>query len=345
MASEHIPYDRIPEGTDAWIGDPAALRRLDRLRWAVTEKIHGANFCLVVDEDGVQAAKRKALLGEGDAFFNFQEVRLRHAASALALHDELRAGDPAIVRTFVYGELFGGAYPHPDVAPVAGAQPVQTGVYYAPGVEFCVFDVAVAVVGERRFLDFDEAIARARGQGFFVAEPLHVGSLREALDFPLGFDSTIPARLGLPPLARPNAAEGVVIRPLPAITLGEGAARSRPLLKRKIAAFAEDRRFHGASAWASPPIGAGPLALLEWTVDALLSEQRLESAISKVGRPAPGDLEAMIEIEALVIDDLREHLERLEAAALARLAPAERERLGAAIRGGAAALVLGRFGG
>lgn len=46
-------------------------------------------------------------------------------------------------KIFIYGELFGGEYPHPEVNPVSGVQAIQTGVYYSPRIEYCAFDIAV----------------------------------------------------------------------------------------------------------------------------------------------------------------------------------------------------------
>lgn len=41
-----------------------------------------------------------------------------------------------------YGELFGGKYPHPDVAAHPDVRPIQSGVYYCPDLRFAAFDVA-----------------------------------------------------------------------------------------------------------------------------------------------------------------------------------------------------------
>lgn len=346
MGGDFISYDRIPETTDQWIGAPAQLRQLDRLRWVVTEKIHGANFCLLADGRAVRCAKRKAILGDGDAFFNYERVRVRYAEAAHALFADVAATIPGVARLYVYGELFGGAYPHPDVAAVDGVAPVQTGVYYAPGIEFCAFDLAVQREGAtaREFLDFDAALELLRGRGFFVAEPLLVGTLREALDYPLGFDSTIPARLGLPALAEPNPAEGVVLKPVKAFTIGEGEGQARPILKRKIAAFAEDDRFHRAEAWAEVPVDASPLGRLEWLVGALVTDNRLANALSKVGQVTKDDLDGMIELEALLVEDVHEQLALLEAETVAALSEGERERLDAHVVDAVGALIVGRFG-
>jgi len=41
----------------------------------------------------------------------------------------------------VYGELYGGAYPHPSVFAVPDLIPVQRGVWYSPQLSFLAFDL------------------------------------------------------------------------------------------------------------------------------------------------------------------------------------------------------------
>jgi len=344
-----ISYDRIPESTDSWSGDLAQLRKLDKVSWVVTEKIHGANFCLLADGRGVSCAKRKAILREEDAFFNYQRVRIRYAPAAHALFADVQARYPDLVRLYVYGELFGGAYPHPEVTPVEGVAPVQTGVYYAPGIDLCAFDLAIEREGDegqgREFLAYSEALELLRARGFLVAQPLLVGTLREALDYPLGFDSTIPKLLGLPPLPQRNPAEGVIVKPYEAFTMGAGAQRTRPILKRKIATFAEDDRFHRAEAWSDAPTDTRPLGRLEWLVQALVTDNRLNNAASKVGTITADDLEAMIELETMLVEDVIEQLEFLEPEAFAGLSVDERAHLDARITDSVSALIVRRFGG
>jgi hypothetical protein len=43
-----------------------------------------------------------------------------------------------------YGELLGGSYPHPAVPAVPGLSPVQTGIWYTPGLAWVAFDALVA---------------------------------------------------------------------------------------------------------------------------------------------------------------------------------------------------------
>src|SRR5262245_49427546 len=117
------PYPKIGERLEA---DEAAQRALARVPWVVLEKIHGANLAPVSNGDEVRAAKRKALLERGEEFFGWEGIVTRYADAVRALAKTLRAADAETAEVIVYGELFGGGYPHPDVPPVAGVEPVQT---------------------------------------------------------------------------------------------------------------------------------------------------------------------------------------------------------------------------
>ena len=108
----------------------------------------------------------------------------------------------------IYGELFGGEYPHPNVPKIvchfqtiihnyqSELQAVQTGIYYCPSLEFYAFDVAIQTKGaERDYLDYDAAIALFKEAKLFYAEPLFTGSYEECLEFPIKFKTTIPGKL------------------------------------------------------------------------------------------------------------------------------------------------------
>ncbi len=336
-------YEKIVESPSAWGLDAGELKRISRrsARWAVTEKIHGANFCVLCDEQGLRVAKRKALLAPGEPFFGYERPVSKLEPRVFALLHQLRKDDPSVTRVYVYGELFGGLYPHPEVLPVAGALPVQTGVYYAPGIEFCAFDLAVARGdddGAREYLGFGRALELLQAQGIFCAAPLRVCSLTEACAYPVEFATTVPERLGLPALPdqRTNFAEGVVIRPMEAVTVTTRKGPARPLLKRKPARFAEDARYHQAQRWSSrAPVSTRfgtPLARLTGIAHALLVPTRLAAAISKVGRISGGGArgakrraEVQRALQAEVLEELA-----LEAGArelLSALTPPARESL------------------
>src|SRR6185437_13000718 len=82
------PYEKIAESLAAWLGeDEAAHRALRGAEWIVTEKIHGANLCLVTDGVTIRAAKRKAFISPGDDFFGHRAVVDRLAPAVLHLAD------------------------------------------------------------------------------------------------------------------------------------------------------------------------------------------------------------------------------------------------------------------
>ncbi len=286
-------YEKIAESAAKWGLDPAGFRALRRVAWAVTEKIHGANFCFAVAGGTVRGANRRRLLTDDEPFFGWQTVRdvlapgLREVAARLA-----GGGNDTEETMFVYGELFGGGYPHPAVAPVPGVAPIQTGVWYAPDIRFAAFDIAVGSGEARRYLDWERARAFLVAAGVPCVAPLRIGTYEQATDYPIRFDSTIPATLGLPPLpAGSNLAEGVVVRPVREIAVAGAGGVIRPLLKIKIVEFAEDKRFHEAERWQEPSNvrqSAGePLDRLKWEAYCRVTENRLDAALSKVGPPPP----------------------------------------------------------
>lgn len=341
-------YEKLAEAPEQLYRDEATSRLLEKAQWVVMEKIHGANFCFITDGREVRCASRKQVLGPQDDFFDYQAVAARLRQKVLDLYTlvappappgthRLEAGGmseaaPVVqaFRVLVYGELFGGSYPHPDVPPDLTVQPIQTGIFYAPSLEFCAFDIAIESSSQpRAYLDYDVALRLFEQAGLFYARPLLIGSFQEALNYPLGFSSTIPKLLGLPPLPIENKAEGVVIKPLKTILLPGGKGPTRPLLKRKIAEFAEDQRYHQAEKW-TPPRSTpeqSALDLLTWEAFNLVTENRLQSAISKLGALTPGDGKRARQVFRLMVEDVLEQLEEQHAAVLASLTPAERAQL------------------
>ena len=331
MAFRFPMYDKIPENTRRWGVDEDAMRRATRGDWVVSEKIHGANFCAVVDGAGIRGAKRKSLLADGEDFFNHRRVLERLREPLRHLFALYTAADGPPDQLLVYGELYGGRYPHPEVPEVPGVQAVQTGVWYAPDVEFQAFDVAAVRGGARRWLGFEEARALLLDAGVPCVTPLFIGPYAEALAFSPVFTTGVPARHGLPPL-EDNLAEGVVVKPLAAVTLPDGG---RPVLKIKHPRFAEDARYHQGERWQTAPVvGASPLVALEWAVVSRLNGPRLESALSKLGPETPAPALA----DEIISDVLEEVLE-VCADDWGRLGDEDRALLKAVLAEEAAALV------
>lgn len=200
--------------------------------WVMTEKIHGANFSFHTDGKSVKVARRSAFLSDQDKFHGSHLFKARYENAVLALHADL-GGQSDVV---VYGELYGGGYPHKDVKPVRDAKLVQKGLYYAPDLHFTAFDVLTLANGE--FLAWDRAAALCVTHGIPFTPLLQQGSLDELLAFNVDtFETRIPDTLALPPLSMDQRiAEGVVIRPLYNFRLFDG---QRPLIKKKSKRFRE----------------------------------------------------------------------------------------------------------
>jgi Rnl2 family RNA ligase len=301
--------------------------------WVAVEKVHGAHFAVVCDGAGVRPAKRRELLGEDglDDFFGVSRIwpALSVAVARFAEAVRAEAGEAAVVT--VYGELAGGGYPHPGVPAVPGVQPVQTGVWYAPGLHWLPFDACVDLPGSaggRRWLA-DRALREAAATAGLSCPPaLGRGTLPVLQQLPSTFASTVPALLGLPELPD-NLAEGYVLKPAGA---WQESAGPRPLAKVKQPAFAEDARFSGARPYLPPPQGAaGVPGWLLVQASALLTPARAAAAVSKLGPSTP---------PATVAREIAEDITEELAEALGGLPQETRHALPGALAPGAHALAL-----
>jgi Rnl2 family RNA ligase len=325
---QFAPYEKIGESTDFWNLDENGYRQAQKATWVVTEKIHGANFVCMTDGQIIRYANRKHFLAPDENFFHYQSLIERIQTQVISLYDNLKKSYPAASLIALYGEIFGGSYPHPSVIPVLGVQPIQTGIYYAPGIEFCAFDITIMSEHNRSYVDFDRAISLFQQIGIFYARPLYKGKLNGALEYPLGFTSTIPSLLGLPPLADANKAEGVVIKPLKEILIPTAKGGIRPIIKRKIPEFAEDKRFSQAAKWEVPlqTTTEFPLEMLKWEVFNLVTENRLRSVISKVGN-SDGSGKKQQYVFRLFCDDVMEQITLSQSESLMALSPNEQAQL------------------
>ncbi|MFD8416447.1 RNA ligase family protein [Streptomyces sp. NPDC059650] len=314
------PYPKIP--SRARLGEARAAGP-----WVALEKVHGANFAVVCDPAGVRPAKRRELLGDSglDDFFGVGRIwpALAVAAErcATALRRHHGADDSAPVT--VYGELAGGRYPHPDVAPAPATEPVQTGVWYAPHLIWLPFDATVGTGDGTRWAA-DRVLRRAADAAGLHCAPLVAhGTLAQVRTRTPVFATRVPALLGLPELPD-NLAEGLVLKPAGEWPAADGQqVAPRPVAKSKHPAFAEDDRFDGSRPYLAPAEGAaGVPAWLLGQATALLTPARAAAAVSKLGpRTRPEEIAA--ETARDVVEELAEALGGLDA----HLAPALQQAL------------------
>ncbi len=123
-----------------------------------------------------------------------------------------------------------------------------------------------------------------------------MGTLQAMINYPLGFESKLPAKFGLPPLDKHNVAEGIVIKPVKDIFLESKKGPKRVIFKRKVEGFAEvkprgrDRVTNGyrkqaVASWTSSSDDQD-FELLRYEMLALITTQRVVNVVSKLGRPS-----------------------------------------------------------
>lgn len=199
--------------------------------FAVQEKVHGANVSFLCDDLDIRMARRTAVLEPEENFYDYQQVLERYSGCIYHIFNLLRPGCPEMTSLAVYGELFGGAYPHPSVTPDRLAKPVQQGIWYSPGHDFYAFDIYVFTEDGGYFLPVGEASRLFSVAGLLYARTLYVGPLDRCLTYPAVFPTLIPFELGLPPLEG-NSCEGIVLKPLDPVLLSDGT-RIAVKVKRK----------------------------------------------------------------------------------------------------------------
>lgn len=215
--------------------------------WDVTEKVHGANCCIITDGITVEFAKRSGIVGEGGGFFSYEIVLAEHQERILNafkyVKEKFETEEKPIKMVQFYGELFGGGYPHEDVPNDKRFGTVQKGIYYAPYQSFYGFDIALVhgngtdANGYRTWLNPDEESDVYAKNDIFFAKSLFRGTLKECLEYANEFQTNIPTWLGLPPIEG-NICEGVVLKPMIPQFFKNG---DRVVLKNKNERFSEKK--------------------------------------------------------------------------------------------------------
>jgi Rnl2 family RNA ligase len=300
-------YTSIENTFDKTFIEKIFLEGYDKQEFVVQEKVHGSNVCFVTDGQTVSFGKRTGFVEPGEKFYNFEELLERYAPKVLSLFSIVKETVPEMNALTVFGEMFGGKYPHPEVKNDSKTVLIQKGVLYCPKHEFYAFDLYVMTEEAGRYLDVDEANAFYGRGGFFYAQTLFRGTLAECLKYPNDGLSKISDWLGLPSI-EDNICEGVVIRPVKPLYLRNGA---RVLLKNKNERFSEKKSVKKRK----PKLFAEPsyseiLNKLLLVVAEYVTENRLNNVASKIGEiSVPKDTGKLIGLFSKdVLDDfLKEH--------------------------------------
>jgi len=300
-------YNSIENTFDREFMEKIRLEGLDKQEFVVQEKVHGSNFCFVTDGASISAGKRTGFIEPDEKFYDYEELAERYQQDVIALFSAVEAKYPDMQTLTVFGEMFGGKYPHPEVTNDKHTMLIQKGVYYCPRHEFYAFDLYISCSETGYFLSVDEANALFEQVGFFYARSLFRGSFNDCLQYPNEFPSQISVWLGLPPIDD-NICEGVVVRPVSPCYLRNG---SRVLLKSKNARFAEKKSIKKrAPKLHDEPTYSAELNALLPVAEEYITENRLNNVVSHIGQVSlPRDAGKLIGLFSRdVLDDfLKEH--------------------------------------
>ena len=250
------------------------------LEYVVQEKVHGANTSFLCVGNEVKFAKRTSVLAEGENFYEYAELLEAYKDRVLSLFSKVKAKFPEITHISVFGEMFGGRYPHDDVKVSHKLSLIQKGVCYTPEHEFYGFDIYLFEDENSRFLPVDEVNELFEAEGFFYAKTLFRGTLAECLKYPNAFESNIAKWLGLPAI-EDNICEGVVIRPVVPMYLRNG---SRVLIKNKNERFSEKKSAKTRNKLFAEPVPySEALKTLIPEADVYVTENRLTNVVSHIG--------------------------------------------------------------
>lgn len=245
--------------------------------FVVTEKVDGANFCMLVPADAEQPLEfytRNLRLGPADSFMGFRSnerlVQRFESLAAIVRDSKHKSG-------LVYGELFGGF--HTKIKAEGGGpsrKPIQKRVEYSSDHHFLAFDFRAEGSAFLGWTDFCELIPEP-----FRVSALCVGPLHECLswcvhhlDFRTQFGDDHPAAA--------RTVEGFVLR---------HADRSDVKFKFRTPTFVDEEEV--------PRTPKVKTAKPKPTFPASLTRARFLSAVTKIPRDEEGRV-AMKHIPVLV---------------------------------------------
>ena len=277
--------------------------------WIVQEKVHGANFSLWCDGNNIQGAKRSGFVGgEGADFYNSHVIRERYWENIMEIFRVSKnLTEGTLSHIVIYGELFGGNYPHPDVEKL-NYKAVQKGIFYSPNIEFIAYDLKIFSDNEEEGLYQSVYVTNGtfREANLPYIQTLSKGSLENCLEHSNEFKSTIPAYLGYPELEEDNICEGIVIRPIEPAFLWSG---NRVLIKNKNPKWSETNKSKKGKIKTDVKLSPeGDKMMTE--ILTYVTENRLKNVLSKFGPATDKDFgNIMGKMNQDVIEDFQKDFE------------------------------------
>lgn len=248
--------------------------------WVVTEKIHGSNFQLACDGNRVVPGKRGGIIGES-SFFNWETIYDKYHEGVREIYEMIKKDVITLEQVTIFGELYGGIYPHDQVKPTPNASKVQKGIYYCPHNDMMTFDIYVHFIHDSEvkgvWLKYTDVINLCTATGLMALNPLFIGKLEDALNYSNSFESTIHEYHGLPAI-EDNVCEGIVIKPNVPKHFGNG---ERVIIKNKNDKWSEKKSLPKTPK--VPDVLSDDMIKHIHGLKELVTENRLKNLLSKFG--------------------------------------------------------------
>lgn len=300
-------YEKIPDTTKNWILNNEIEKKIKATKWIVTEKIHGANLCIIYDilKENILFSKRKEILKDNESFFGHENLQIDiNMLKIIFSFVSTKISNSNWKQLLLYGEICGGLYPHSNVKINNNVKCVQTGIYYSPNIEFIAFDIAlVNYKKEKIYIDYEISIEAFKLARLLYAKELFIGKFEDAINYEIKFQSTIPKIFNLPEIKN-NIAEGIIIKPLKNIIIDTKKGKNRAIIKRKIDKFKESD-YNKAEKWTYSINNYDKnnnINIILYEVNALVTYNRLNNAISKIGIPTKTNIN---EISKILLEEIK----------------------------------------
>lgn len=271
-------------------------------RWYVTEKIHGANVSILIevnenDELDIKLAKRSGVIGNTQNFFTIHlrefELKLMGTMVYKIMKNMDISSEMELKSINIFGEWFGGYYPHKEVKQMHDRKTVQKGIAYSPDVHFAPFDI---LVNDEIYLSFEEKQTIFKSlkilePEIIILDVLKTGTFKECYEYDINFNSMIPKKIGLPEL-EDNIVEGIVIKYCGRRIRGKKSSPNH--FKKKNKKFTEMYK-HKHLRTSGKEISEDQIKFVKFIVQCA-TENRVDNVISKYGDVSHKDIGTLIKL-------------------------------------------------
>lgn len=295
-----VPFKKYPSIENSY-QDAFIQKIMDNgcrnIAYCITEKVHGANAQVTYDMNTHEftLGKRTDVLAADEKFYNLQACIEPYKPAIIKFAEELNKPcniiGQKLLSVTIFGEVFGGSYPHPDVPADKTAVKVQKGVFYSPSNHWLAFDVGYMIAGSDNmyFLPSSLFIGISLSVGIPIVPILGIAeTLEEALNYPCDGQSLVYEQYNLPKLEN-NIMEGVVIRPqFKDIWFGN----SRLILKHKNDKFKEKQN-EKHPVVTEKELPANVKQAIE-ELSSFVTESRVQNVISHIGEITEKDIGRLI---------------------------------------------------